>query len=113
MTLFHNTRSIALAVAALGLAAAAQPAFAQEDGLSVKVSLADLNLNQAAGQKVAQQRIAAAANRVCGDNGPSVPLALRIVIGKCKATAIGRAQADMAAQLAESNSRIQIAAVRP
>ena len=53
-----------LALAALGALFAAQPAFAE----SVTISYKDLDLSTAAGQEKLDQRIDAAAKKVCGFN---------------------------------------------
>lgn len=59
-------KTIALAVAALGLAATASPAFAGGyDVQSVKVSTAGLDLATPEGQEMLDRRIARAAKEVC------------------------------------------------
>jgi UrcA family protein len=56
------------AVLAIGLAAGAHAAPASDtDTVSVKVSIADLNMRSQAGAKVAFQRIHQAATSICGD----------------------------------------------
>jgi UrcA family protein len=66
-------RTLAIAAAALGLACStATPVLAgNDDGMSVKVLLADINLASPSGQKLLDRRIEYAARTVCRADVPT------------------------------------------
>ncbi|MGH6965754.1 MAG: UrcA family protein [Phenylobacterium sp.] len=96
--------TIALA-AALVFAGGAKAAPASMTGLddvttSVRVSLADLDLNQQAGMAVAHQRIRQAATFVCGSEPPYAGLYQHRLYNSCRKAAVDEAMADLSAQVA-------------
>jgi UrcA family protein len=79
------------AIAALGFASAGQSAFAQsDDGASIKVQYADLNLSSDAGAKVMLQRIRHAAKSVCGPEPTSSIDRVATAHARCVKTAVSR-----------------------
>jgi UrcA family protein len=94
----HRPLMLALASAiAFGFAAAA-PASAAERA-AVRVSYADLNLDNRAGAEVMLRRLERAAEFVCGDRRGTIPLAVRIRVERC----VNEEMADEVAELGHAN----------
>jgi UrcA family protein len=89
-------------VAAIALIGTAIPAFAQsEDAPTVSVRYSDLNLASKAGVAALHQRIARAADQVCG-SADSRDLAANAAINACRQRAVSDATVradDVAAQM--------------
>jgi len=81
-------------------AAPASKAPAGTETMSVRVSVADLDLRQEAGVAVAHQRIRRAAAFVCGYESPASGLILYGLYSSCRKAAIGDAVADLNTQIA-------------
>jgi UrcA family protein len=97
-----------LAVAAtLAFGATAQAATLSPSGtetVSVRVSVADLDLHQEAGLAAAHKRIHRAAILVCGNESASSGLALYAASGSCRKTAFDDAVADLDTQVASTSA---------
>ena len=90
---------IAMTAAAL-IATTAGQAFAQPshdtDAPRVAVSYGDLNLNSTAGRATMQQRIEAAVTQVCPERPAMLDLSRQSVVRKCRETARGSAERQLA-----------------
>lgn len=84
-----------LTAAALGLTATASVAASTQT-----VSFADLDMSSAAGKTVLAQRIANAANTVCGVDNGSTDLASHVAAHSCKVRAVAAAMAGVAMKTA-------------
>jgi UrcA family protein len=82
--------------AAMLAAASAAPAFAanSHDQVTIRVSVADLNMTREAGAKEALARIRHAAREVCGDSRVSGPVAEQMELRLCVADSVKRAVAS-------------------
>ena len=92
-----------IAVGAASVAAAAPASAPTDERISVRVPVADLNLQSEAGARVALRRIAKAASAICGDEPDSREMARAALFRACVRSAVDRtvAEADspMLAQL--------------
>jgi UrcA family protein len=89
--MFHKTTILAaLAAAAINTGAhgAARP---DPDAITVRVSLADLNLAGEPGAAIALRRIDAAAKSICGDEPAIVELGRMALYSACMRSTVGRA----------------------
>jgi UrcA family protein len=68
--------------------------------MSVRVSVADLDLHQESGVAVAHKRIRRAAEFVCGNESPSAGLVLYRLFSSCRKAAVDDAVADLDTQIA-------------
>lgn len=93
---------LALATAGANLSATAVPAAAQ-DVTSVTVSIADLNLNAAAGRETLQRRLKFATRRVCGVPDSRSP-AHHSEVSACRADAFARANAQVTIAMGSSGN---------
>lgn len=91
-----------LAFAGSAEAAPTSKAPAAAETTSVRVSVADLNLRQAAGVAVAHNRIRQAAVLVCGNEPLSSGLTFHRVYGSCRKAAVEAAMADLDTQIASA-----------
>jgi len=93
----------AIAVGAASAAAAAPPPAPADERVSVRVPVADLNLQSEAGARVALRRITRAAGAICGDEPDSREMARQALFQACVRSAVDKtvAEADspMLAQL--------------
>jgi UrcA family protein len=87
------------AVAALGFSVAAHAATSpvSDDAVSVKVSVAGVDLNTRAGAKVVLQRIHAAAREICGDEPDGRQLADTVRYRDCMTSTINKAVLSLGA----------------
>jgi UrcA family protein len=84
-----------------GAKAAPAPTLSPDsETISVRVSVADLDLRQEAGAAAAHQRIRQAAALVCGGEPPSGVLLQHELYRACRKTAAGNAIADLKTQMA-------------
>lgn len=94
--MFIKMFSLAVAVATIGCAAGSQaapassPPYASE-AVSVRVSLADLDLNTSAGAKTSLRRIHNAAKQVCGEEPGPPEFEARHAYQGCMDDAVDRA----------------------
>ncbi len=93
------------AAAVLAFAANAQPAsastrFPRAETVSVRVSLADLDLSRGTGMALAHKRIRQAAVFVCGSEPAFAGLREHRIYRNCRRTAVDDAVADLNTQIA-------------
>lgn len=94
--MFFKTTPIALAVlAATAVSIPVCAASPDPDVISVRVSLADLNLAGKPGAAVALRRIRKAAETICGDKPMVIELARVELYDDCARAAVGRAVASL------------------
>ena len=84
-----QTVGVAALFAALSLCAA--PSYAEDPSISVKVSVAGLDLNSEAGAKIMLKRLHAAAETVCGVAPEFKQIDLRGIYDNCVSQAFGNA----------------------
>ena len=86
-----------------GAKAAPASTSSPDDGtVSVRVSVADLDLSQKAGLAVAHKRIHRAAALVCGSQSASAGLTVYGLYSDCRKTAFNEAVTDLNAQIAST-----------
>jgi len=94
--MFTKTTSIALAtVAASVITSGAQASPRDPDLITVRVSVADLNLASKPGASVALQRIRRAATSICGDEPRVNDLSRMALYDACLRSTVGRAVASL------------------
>ena len=91
-----------LALAGGAKAAPASMSPSASETMSVRVSLADLDLSQQAGLTAAHRRILRAAALVCGNEPASSGLVLYAASSSCRKAAFAEAVADLDTQIAST-----------
>jgi UrcA family protein len=91
----HKTIILAALAAAAISSGAAQAARPDPDTLTVRVSLADLNLAGEPDAAIALRRINAAAKSICGDQPAIVELGRMALHSACMRSTVGRAVATL------------------
>lgn len=98
-----TTLAITAALAFAGnVEAAPSAASVETESMSVRVSVADLDLSQQAGLAVARKRIHRAAALVCGSQSASAGLAIYELYSDCRKAAFNDAVTDLNAQIAST-----------
>jgi UrcA family protein len=99
-----KTIAIMTACIAAGLASAGASAQTADERVTVAVSIADLNLGEAAGRATLTRRIRAAAYRICRDPFGWDPIRLQAV-SLCMVEARRSAEAQVATAIARARPR--------
>jgi UrcA family protein len=107
-----TTLAIAAMLAFGASAQAAARAPSEPETFSMTVSVADLDLRQAAGLVTARKRIHRAAVLVCGNEPASSGLARYAASGACRKAAFAEAMADLDTRMAASPRATALAANR-
>ena len=94
--MFSKTTPIALAALAAALiATGAQASPPDPEVITVRVSVADLNLASAPGASVALQRVRRAAATICGDAPSAKELGRTMLYSACLRSTVGHAVASL------------------